>query len=45
MTNFNISVAPYSDVEQPSVEELMDYIIIQLESGNLLRVTNIVRDY
>ena len=45
MTNFNISVTPYSDVEQPSVEELMDYIIMQIESGNLVRVTNIVRDY
>ena len=45
MTTFSISVTPYSDVEQPSVEELMDYVIMQLESGNLLRVTNIVRDY
>lgn len=45
MTNFSISVQPYNLVEQPSVEELMDYIIMQLESGELLRVTSIVRDY
>lgn len=45
MTTFSVSVAQFGDTEQASDEELMDYIIIQLESGNLLRVTNIVRDY
>lgn len=45
MTTFSISVHQYGDTEQASPEDLMDYIIIQIESGNLLRVTNIVRDY
>lgn len=45
MTTFSISVHQYGDTEQASDEDLMDYIIMQIESGNLVRVTNIVRDY
>jgi hypothetical protein len=43
MTTFSITVE--SDVEPLSVEGMMDYILLRLESQSVLRVTNIVRDY
>jgi len=43
MTTFSISVEP--DEEPMSEQEMIDYIILRLESQNVLVVTNIVRDY
>jgi hypothetical protein len=45
MTTFSISVECESDIEPLSVEGMMDYILLRLESQSVLRVTNIVRDY
>jgi hypothetical protein len=45
MTNFSISIEVESDIEPMSPESIMDYIILRLESGNVLKITNLVRDY
>lgn len=46
MTTFSITVEEIdSGIEPLSVEGLMDYVLLRLESQNVLRVTNIVRDY
>jgi len=46
MTTFSVTVEEVdSGIEPLSVEGLMDYILLRLESQNVLRVTNIVRDY
>ena len=46
MTTFSISVEELDSGTEPlTVEGLMDYILLRLESQNVLRVTNIVRDY
>jgi hypothetical protein len=46
MTTFSISVEELdSGIDPLSVEGMMDYILLRLESQNILRVTNIVRDY
>ena len=46
MTTFSITVEEIdSGIEPLSVEGIMDYILLRLESQNVLRVTNIVRDY
>jgi len=46
MTTFSITVEEIdSGIEPLSVEGLMDYILLRLESQNVLRVSNIVRDY
>lgn len=42
MPTFSVSVE--SD-EPMSNEEIMDYILLRLESQDVLQVTNIVRDY
>jgi hypothetical protein len=45
MTTFSISVEQADDITPLSDEDLMDYILLRLESQSVLRVTNIVRDY
>jgi hypothetical protein len=46
MTTFSITVEEIdSGIEPLSVEGMMDYILLRLESQNVLRVKNIVRDY
>jgi hypothetical protein len=46
MTTFSITVEEIdSGIEPLSVEGMMDYILLRLESQNVLRVTNIIRDY
>ena len=45
MTTFSITVESESDIEPLSVEGMMDYILLRLESQSVLRVTNIIRDY
>jgi len=46
MTTFSVTVEEVdSGIEPLSVEGLMDYILLRLESQNVLRVRNIVRDY
>jgi hypothetical protein len=46
MTTFSITVEEIdSGIEPLSVEGMMDYILLRLESQNVLRVSNIVRDY
>jgi hypothetical protein len=45
MTTFSVSVEVEDDIEPLSVEGMMDYILLRLESQKVLRVTNIVRDY
>jgi hypothetical protein len=45
MTTFSISVEVEDDIEPLSVEGMMDYILLRLESQKVLRVINIVRDY
>ena len=43
MPTFNISVD--TDEEPMSDQDIIDYIILRLESQNVLVVNNIVRDY
>ena len=43
MPTFSISVE--TDESPMSQEDIMDYIILRLESQNVLVVNNIVRDY
>jgi hypothetical protein len=43
LTTFSITVE--TDEEPMSQEDIMDYIILRLESQNVLVVNNIVRDY
>ncbi len=45
MPTFSVSVEVEEDIEPFSVEGIMDYILLRLESQSILRVTNIVRDY
>jgi len=46
MTTFSVTVEEIdSGIEPLSVEGMMDYILLRLESQEVLRVTNIVRDY
>jgi hypothetical protein len=46
MTTFSITVEEVdSGIEPLSVEGMMDYILLRLESQDVLIVTNIVRDY
>ena len=45
MTTFSITVEVEDDIEPLSVEGMMDYILLRLESQKVLRITNLVRDY
>jgi hypothetical protein len=45
MTTFSITVECETDIEKLSEKDIMDYIIMRLESQNVLVVTNMVRDY
>lgn len=46
MPTFSITVEEVdSGIEPLSVEGMMDYILLRLESQDVLIVTNIVRDY
>jgi hypothetical protein len=45
LTTFSITVEVEDDIEPLSVEGMMDYILLRLESQKVLRITNLVRDY
>ncbi len=45
MTTFSITVELVDPVMPMNQEAIMDYILLRLESQDVLRVTNIVRDY
>jgi hypothetical protein len=46
MTTFSISVEVKPNVEPPlSEDDISNYIWLTLESGNVLSITNLVRDY
>jgi len=46
MTTFSISVKVKPDIEPPlSDDDILNYIWLTLETGNVLSVTNLVRDY
>ena len=45
MTTFSITVKQVDGGKPLSEEDLMDYILLRLESQSVLSVDNIVRDY